>query len=198
MNASHFWPRLWSTAKPMGCEARQCKQKGVLPELTDILDDIDLRIFVQGGDWVSKHLDLIREDAELGGMQNEAGTCVMIPPGTELYRRARPPASNSFGQLQGVVVRKDTQSSTLTVKFANGADESHVFQMDLQDTDIWWCFPFWVANSYKIHNGKVNVDAGFYFLAEPGRPFQSNAINWVDQTLYTELHMDGCRTSNFG
>lgn len=134
--ASHCWPRLWFTAKPMGCEARQCKQKGVLPELTDILDDIDLRIFVQGGDWVSKHLDLIREDAELGGMQNEAGTCVMIPKDTELNRKARPPASNAFAHLQVVVVQKDTQLSTLTVKFGNGADESHVFQMDLQETDI--------------------------------------------------------------
>jgi hypothetical protein len=201
-NASHFWPRLWSTAKPMGCEARQCKQKEELPELTNVMDDIDVRIFVQGGDWVSRHLDLIREDAKLGGMQNEAGTCVLIPTGTELYRRARPPAFHALGALQGVVVWKNSQFLTLTLKLARSAqaapNEFHTFQVDLHDTDIWWCFPFWVAKSYKIHRGKVNVDAGFYFLAEPGRPFQFNAINWTDQTLYVEPRVDGFPISNSG
>jgi hypothetical protein len=61
--------------------------------------------------------------------------------------------------------------------------------------DIWWCFPFWVAAGYSLHGGKVPVDAGYYFLAEPGQEFQVVTVNWADEDFLTENRVYGTATS---
>ncbi|GAQ82069.1 hypothetical protein KFL_000990190 [Klebsormidium nitens] len=174
--ANHFWPRLWMSARPLGGEARKAKGKGRLPVRETIVDDVDSRVFVQGGAWISKNTALLTEAATAP----DSATCVLVLEGSHLYKQVcreeryfKPKIVQ--GLLQSFVADRLKCSVALCIEDDIGApldditddsesstsehdDESdegdffeegtqHLIDADLTSEDIWWAG--WVLSIAK-------------------------------------------------
>lgn len=214
--ANHFWPRLWKSARPLGGEARKEMSKGRLPIRESIADDVDSRVFVQGGQWIAKHTALLTAVAT----SPDSATCVLVWEGSHLYSQACPKGrSLKPRSVQGLLqlLDADRLECSVALCFGNesGASNSkhiddrvtrasgkdytqHVIKANLADEDIWWCLPFWAAADYKLHSEKIPVEKGFYFLVEPARAFCIAVLNWTSTKFIVRAQVDGRWVSRDG
>jgi hypothetical protein len=196
----HFWPRLWSTARPLGGEARKAKSSCVLPPRESTLDDIDLRIFVQGGDWILNHKAILTTKDDVESVA-EAETCVMLLSGSQVFENVCPPLKKPE-LIQGVLKSIDGDRLECELEIASCTDKMngtkaraekprHVYKTSLANEDIWWCLPYWVAADYNLHFEKIPVERGFYFLVEAGQAFCIVVLNWSNTKFFLSAKVDG-------
>lgn len=137
------------------------------------------------------------QKAAMSSQGYRSATCVLFSEGSSLYNEAgcglAPPV------LQGIVAHMHPTTGKVDLKVAQHSNKFPVrysiISKEVTHSDIWWCFPFWVAAGYALHGGKVPVDAGYYFLAEPGQEFQVVTVNWAEEDFLTENRVDGTATS---
>jgi hypothetical protein len=166
---NYFWPRLGQSAKTLGpeTEANKVQQYAKTHDNGNPLDNLNTWVVFRGGPGMLHCKQRLTAEGEASSLN--PATCIMLERSTQLYERAV--ASRDPGKpgkvpglcLQGVL--SSINGNIIKLRFgaavAPKGQTSHEIETSLQNPDIWWSIPYWVAANYEVHLEKIPVKSGF-------------------------------------